>query len=119
VTSLSSTLLGCQRPQRRLALHNKLLQRRNALHCIAKIVQDNKGIAAPTYMGMMINFQKKTKELIQFFFCNDDIERCVKGSRRRWAKSRPDVPCIWPMKLGTNLTKKEIQALGSVGFHLP
>jgi hypothetical protein len=87
--------------------------------CIAKIVQDNKSTAAPTYISMMINCQKKTEELMQFFFCNDDIEWCVKGLRRRWVKSRPDVPDIWPMKLGTNLTKKEISALENTGFHLP
>jgi hypothetical protein len=43
----------------------------------------------------------------------------VKGSRRRWVKSRPDVPDIWPVKFGTNLTKKEILALENAGFHLP
>jgi hypothetical protein len=68
---------------------------------------------------MMINFQKKTEELMQFFFCNDDIEWCVKGSRQRWVKSRPDVSDIWPVKFGTNLTKKEILALENAGFHLP
>jgi hypothetical protein len=54
-----------------------------------------------------------------FFFCNADIERCVKGSRQRWVKSRPDVPEIWPMKFGTNLIKKEILALENAGFYLP
>jgi hypothetical protein len=87
--------------------------------CIAKIVQDNKSTAAPTYTGMMFNSQKKKDELMEFFFCNDDIERCVKGSKRRWVKSKPDVPDIWPVKLSTNLTKKEILALENAGFHLP
>jgi hypothetical protein len=68
---------------------------------------------------MMFNYQKKKEELMQFFFYNDDIERCVKGLRRRWVKSRPDVPDIWPVKLGTNLTKKEILALEHTGCHLP
>jgi hypothetical protein len=56
---------------------------------------------------------------MQFFFCNNDIEHCMKGSRQRWVKSRSDVPDIWPVKLGTNLTKKEILALEHAGFHLP
>ena len=43
----------------------------------------------------------------------------MKGSKRRLVKSRPDVPDIWPMKLGTNLMEKEILALDNVGFHLP
>jgi hypothetical protein len=30
--------------------------------CMAKIVQDNKSIAAPMYIGMMINFKKIIEE---------------------------------------------------------
>jgi hypothetical protein len=56
---------------------------------------------------------------MQFFFYNNDIEQCVKRSRRRWVKSRPDVPDIWLVKFGTNLTKKEILALENACFHLP
>jgi hypothetical protein len=87
--------------------------------CIAKIIEDNQSTAAPTYTNMMFNSQKKKEELMQFFYCDDDIERCVKGSKRRWVKSKPDVPDIWPVKLGTNLTKKEILALENTSFHLP
>jgi hypothetical protein len=68
---------------------------------------------------MMFNSQKKEEELMEFFFCNDDIEQCVKGSKRRWVKSKPDMPDIWLVKLSTNLTKKEILALENAGFHLP
>ena len=56
---------------------------------------------------------------MQFFYCNDDIERYMKDLKWRWIKSKPNVPEIWPMKLGTNLAKKEILALENVGFHLP
>jgi hypothetical protein len=67
---------------------------------------------------MMFNSQKKKEELMEFFFHNNDIEWCMKGSKRRWIKSKPDVPNIWPVKLSTNLTKKEILALENFGFHL-
>jgi hypothetical protein len=30
---------------------------------------------------MMINFKKDKEERMQFFFCNNDIKQCVKGSR--------------------------------------
>jgi hypothetical protein len=56
---------------------------------------------------------------MEFFFCNDDIERCVKGTRRKWVQSRPDIPSIWPVKIGTNLSTKEILDLESIGFQLP
>ena len=56
---------------------------------------------------------------MEFFFCNDDIERCVKGSKRKWVQSKPDIPSVWPVKIGTNLSKKEILDLESAGFQLP
>ena len=51
--------------------------------CTAKIIQDNKSTAAPTYRGMMDNYKKNKQERMQFFFCNDDIEHCVKGTKRK------------------------------------
>jgi hypothetical protein len=32
---------------------------------------------------------------------------------------RPDIPSIWPVKIGTNLSKKEILDFESAGFQLP
>jgi hypothetical protein len=34
-------------------------------------------------------------------------------------KSRPDIPNIWPVKIGTNLLKKEILDLEYADFQLP
>jgi hypothetical protein len=87
--------------------------------CEAKIFQGSKPMAAPTYTGVMQNAHKKRPEVMEFFFCNDDIERCIKGTKRKWVQSRPDIPSIWPVKIGTNLSKKEILDFESVGFQLP
>ena len=65
------------------------------------------------------------KESTKFFFCLDDIEKCVKGRRRKWAVSyyaqqeRPNILDVWPVKFGTNLKQCEIMALEAVGFQLP
>jgi hypothetical protein len=75
----------------------------------ARIVQGKKPTAAPT----------KMLEVMELFFYNDDIERCIKGTRRKWGQLRPDIPSIWPMKIGTNLSTKEIFDLESAGFQLP
>jgi hypothetical protein len=88
-------------------------------NCKAKIVQGNTATAAPTYTGIMEHHQKKMDKVMEFFFCNDDIEHCVKGTKQRWVKSRPDVPNVWPVKIGTNLSRKEILDLERVGFQLP
>ena len=66
-----------------------------------------------------------SQEQMQFFFCSDNIERCVKGSRHKWiipysdTQERPPVPTVWPVKIGTNLTHNEIVALENAGFQLP
>jgi hypothetical protein len=49
--------------------------------CEAKIVQGSKPTVAPTYTGIMQNTHKKRPKVMEFFFCNDDIERCVKGTK--------------------------------------
>jgi hypothetical protein len=56
---------------------------------------------------------------MQFFFYNDDIERCVKGTKRMWMKSRPDISNVWPVKIGTNLSRKQILDLEYTDFQLP
>ena len=87
--------------------------------CTARIVQNNVPIAAPTYIGLMVNYKKNRNDVMQFFFCNDDIERCVKGTKRKWVISVPEIPAIRPVKRGTNLSKHEILALEAAGFQLP
>jgi len=42
--------------------------------CVAKIVQGNRGIVAPTYIGSIDNYKKNRIVRMQFFFYNDDIE---------------------------------------------
>jgi hypothetical protein len=87
--------------------------------CKAKIVQGSKPTAAPTYTGIMQNAHKKRLEVMEFYFCNDNIERCIKGTKRKWIQSRSDIPNIWLVKIGTNLSKKEILDFESPGFQLP
>ena len=87
--------------------------------CTARIVRNNVATAAPTYTGLMVNYKKNRNDVMQFFFCNDDIECCVKGTKRKWVISMPEIPAIWPVKRGTNLSKQEILALEAAGFQLP
>ena len=86
--------------------------------CTTRIVRNNVSTAAPTYTGLMVNYKKNRNDVMQFFFCNDDIERCVKGTKRKWVISVPEIPAIWPVKRGTNLSKHEILALEAAGFQL-
>jgi hypothetical protein len=93
--------------------------------CDAKIVRNSTNTPAPTYTGEWLNVRLGREISEQFFFCPDDIDRCVKGTRRKWVRHfsstepRPPIPDVWPVKLGTNLKLKEIQALEVAGFQLP
>ena len=93
--------------------------------CTARIVLHGKSTPAPTYSGAWRNVRLNREEQMQFFFCSDDIERCVKGSYRKWiisysdTQERPPVPTISLVKIGTNLTRSEIVALENAGFQLP
>ena len=88
----------------------------------AQIVLHGKSTPVPTYSGLWRNVKFNREKHMQFFFCSDDIERCVKGSRRKWVipysdtLERPPIPTIWPVKIGTNLTHSEIVALENAGF---
>jgi uncharacterized UPF0160 family protein len=52
--------------------------------CTTKIVQDNRSIVAPTYTRVMVHIKRNKEERMQFFFYNDDIEWCMKGTRWKW-----------------------------------
>jgi hypothetical protein len=93
--------------------------------CTERIVRGAKSTPAPTYTGLWHSTRRNVKETTEFFFCSDDIHRCVKGSRRKWVvqysaeQERPSIPDVWPVKLGTNLKQCEILALEAAGFQLP
>jgi transposase-like protein len=105
----SGTLQGCRRLHQRLVLPNKLLPKRSIQQRLFKATK------GPIYTRMMV-YYKNDKEHMQFNFWNNDIEQCLKGTRRRWVKSMPKVPNIWPVKIGTNLSRKEILDLKNAGF---
>ena len=93
--------------------------------CATKIVTNGKSIPALAYLGVWNYYKFTTPKVEKFFFCRDDIERCVKCSRHKWVdkfsldQERPPISPMWPVKLGTNLTCLEILKFENVGFRLP
>jgi hypothetical protein len=51
-----------------------------------------------------------------FWFCPNDIEGCVKGTKYSWILDWPQVPNAWHVLSGTNLTRKETLLLQDAGF---
>jgi hypothetical protein len=81
--------------------------------------------AAPTYTRVWTNIRRNVSERTKFFFSSDDIDWCVKGTKRKWVakhsadQKMPSIPDVWPVKLGTNLKLTKILALEAAGFQLP
>ena len=48
----------------------------------------------------------------------NDIKRCVSENKKKYVLDWHVVPRIWPMKIGTNLSRQEISALEDVEFQL-
>ena len=87
--------------------------------CKARLVRGGKTTVVPCYWGTFTEVRKDRQKWMQFCFCNDDIQRCVMGTKRNWVSSMAPPPLIWPVKRGTRLTKREILDLEAAGFRLP
>ena len=77
------------------------------LKCISKIAKGKKGTLAPTYRGRKQEYGTKREIIVDFWFCWDDIQRCVKGTKQKWVIDWPQVLDIWPVLSGTNLNQEE------------
>ena len=56
--------------------------------------------------------------MADFWFCPDDIDRCVKGTKRRWVLDWLEVPEVWSVLSRTNLNREETLLLQHAGFCL-
>ena len=54
----------------------------------------------------------------EFWYCYEDIKRCVNGKKKKYMLDWHVVPNTWPVKIGTNISRQEVLALEDVGFHL-
>lgn len=86
--------------------------------CEAQINKGRQATCAPTYTGLKKPYGKDTLELTEFWFCPDDIKRCVMGRKKFFVKEWPPVPTVWPIQIGTNLSREEVLALEDAGFQL-
>ena len=82
-------------------------QRTSNMKCMSKIAKGKKRTAAPTYRGRKQEYGTKREVIVDFWFCSDDIHRCVKGSKRKWVIDWPPVPDVWPILSGTNFSREE------------
>lgn len=86
--------------------------------CNARIAKYRRPTAAPTFTGIQRKFKSNDTEQKQFWFCPTNLEACVMGGRSKYIMHYADVPEVWPVMMGTNLSQIEIQGLESAGFKL-
>jgi hypothetical protein len=93
-------------------------QRGSNIKCVSKIAKGSKGTPAPTYRGRKKQYNGNKEIFTDFWFCVDDIHRCVRGSKRPRVIDWPQVPDVWPVLMGTSLTRQETLSLQEAGFQL-
>jgi hypothetical protein len=50
---------------------------------------------------MKIEYRTDKQVECEFWFCADDINRCVKGTKKNWVIDWPSILTTWPIKIGT------------------
>lgn len=91
------------------------LQARTGRRCTAKL---RNSTPAPAYYGVF-HVRTRRNDFPQFFyFCPDDLARCVGGKKRQHVVARPVLPTVWPVQRGTNLSIHEVMSLEEAGFQL-
>jgi hypothetical protein len=86
--------------------------------CNAKVGTGKHGTPTPTYKGLMKEFCSPNNVKYKFWFCPDDIKRCVSGNKKKYALDWPIVPNTWPVKIDTNLSREEVLIFKDIGFQL-
>jgi hypothetical protein len=72
------------------------------------IAKGGKATAAPTYRGTRTKYKGTKPQTTDFWFCPDQIARCVMEPKRFFVLDRPEIPDVWPIFSGTDLTRSAI-----------
>jgi hypothetical protein len=105
-------------------LPKKSARKCQALHayihvpCNTKIQRGSCGTHALTYAGLKKDYKSPRNIVAEFFFCTEDIGRCLKESKTLFVVDWPPLPITWPVKVDTNLTVKEVIVLEEARFQL-
>ena len=86
--------------------------------CTTRIAKGSKGILTPTYQDRKTQYGSNKESVTNFWFCSNDIERYVKGTKHSWVLDWPQVLDVWLVLSGTNLTRHETLLLQDARFKL-
>ena len=82
------------------------------------VVRHGKPIAAPTCKGQKCKYKGTTIEIEEFWFCLDQILRCVMGPKHSHVLTQPEILEVWHVLTDTNLTHTEVIELEEAGLCL-
>jgi hypothetical protein len=80
--------------------------------------QTNHGIPTLCYVGYWSAAKGVSIEPHKFWFCHDDLLRCVGRTSKKYALNRLALPSLWHEQSGTNFTQIEMVALEEASFLL-
>ena len=72
----------------------------------------------PYLQRAKVEYKGISIEIKEFWFCLDQIARCVMGPKRSHVLTQPEIPEVWHVLTGTNITRTEVIELEEVGFYL-
>ena len=90
----------------------------NGSNCNAKIAKYRRAVAAPTFTGIQRRGKSRDTQQMQFWFCPEKLQACVKETQFRSILHYPTLPLVWPVKLGTSLSQAEVDGFEASGFVL-
>jgi hypothetical protein len=84
--------------------------------CNAKVGSSKHDTTTPTYKGLKKEFHSTNNVEYEFWFCPDDIKRCVSGTKKKYVLDWPTMPNTWPVEMYVNLSREEVLALEVAEF---
>ena len=94
------------------------LQAITGIICNVKVGSSKHNTPTPTYKGLKKELCSTNNVEYEFWFCPDDIKRCISGTKMKYVLDWPTVSNTWPVKMGTNLSREEVLALEDARFQL-
>lgn len=85
---------------------------------IAKIITKltSIGVFAPSCFGLFSQFLGAPFNLHKFWFCVDEMNCYMGGTKRRYVGDIPIIPLIWHVQEGINISHNKVKALKETSF---
>lgn len=94
----------------------KLCMQSHDIHARPKLVRTSLGLLHQLTLEWRKEFWSNNHIPRNFWFCSDEMNQCMKGSKKKWMLDWPNIPSTWLVNVGTNLSREEVFALEDITF---